>query len=113
MKIPCKITFLKEVANDLAHLDDNHLQECKIKLAELKSNIHLGKPLEDKNGMDLEGCYKIYFDNARYRIVYRKIDVGYEIIGVNEVSRPIAEIIAIGQRNKQQVYKAADDRINK
>lgn len=111
MKIPCNVQYLKEVAFDLANLKDPQLSECMLMIKKLEHNIHLGKALEDKNGMDLDGCYKIYFDNAKYRIVYKKIETGYEIVGVEKVPKPIAEIIAIGERNEQQVYKTADSRI--
>lgn len=112
MRVQCEILYLKDVASDLAKLEEPQFIECMLMMEKLRNNIHLGKPLDFKNGMDLSECHKIYFDNARYRIVYKKIKVGYEVVGVEKVPKPIAEIIAIGERDGQQVYKTADDRIN-
>lgn len=113
MKEKCTITYLEEVENDLDQLSDELLEEYDSKIQELMNNIHLGKPLTFKNGKDLRGCYKIFFDKARYRIVYRKIGNDIEITGVEKVDEPTAEIIAVGPRKNQKVYEDANIRINR
>ncbi len=113
MASDCTILYREEVANDLAALSDQVFDECMIMIKKLEKNIHLGQPLQNKNGKNLSGCYKIYFNNAKHRIVYRKISTGYEIIGINKVTLPIAEIIAIGERNLEQVYETAFERLSK
>lgn len=107
----CNIQYLEDVTDDLDKLSDEIFDECMLMIDKLKNNIHLGQSLQNKNGQDLSGCYKLYFNNAKYRIVYKKIDTGYEIVGVTAVPKPVAEIIAIGKRNGQQVYKTATDRL--
>lgn len=111
MKVPCEIQYRKEVNSDLQDLTDELFDECMLMISKLKKNIHLGQPLEDKNGKNLSGCYKIYFNNAKHRIVYRKLDLRCEIIVVGDVPKPVADVIAIGKRNVQQVYKDAFNRL--
>ena len=52
-----------------------------------------GQPLEDKYGMDLIGCKKIYFDDCQKRIVYEVVEGGK------------VRIWGIGPRLNMQVYK--------
>ena len=77
----------------------------------LENDINLGKRLHNKNGKDLSSCRKIYFANATYRIVYRKIEDLCTILEIEEVPTPIAEVVAIGKREGQEVYEIAADRL--
>lgn len=52
-----------------------------------------GEELEDKHGMDLSGCIKIYFDNYKRRIVYQITPEG------------MIYIWGIGWRNELAVYR--------
>jgi len=65
------------------------------------TNPELGMDLGHKNNYDLSGLKKMYFDNKRYRIVYQVIDEEVMIY-----------LIAIGKRDKMDVYKKANERIN-
>lgn len=56
-------------------------------------NPKFGKALEDKHGFNLTGCYKIYFDNARRRIVYEVADDGK------------IDVWGIGLREDLKIYK--------
>lgn len=70
--------------------------ECKSLVEDLKTaGNRLGKPLEEKHGMDLRGCYKVYFSNREYRIVYT-------MLSANEVY-----ILAVGKRENLQAYVEA------
>ena len=69
--------------------------------------------MENKNGKDLRDCYKLYFHKAEYRIVYRKKNKKLNIISVENTPTRVAEIIAIGARNKEQVYIDAANRLNR
>ncbi len=67
-------------------------------LKKIIKSPELGLDLGHKNNYDLTGLKKIYFDNKRYGIVYKVID--------KEI---IIYIIAIGKRDKMNVYKKASD----
>lgn len=108
----CMVKFTTQTINDLEALPKNVRKECFAKLEELEKNIHLGKALKNLNGINLEGYYAIYVFDAKYRIVYKKINNSYEIININEVNKPIAELVAIGKRNDKEVYKEAFKRIS-
>lgn len=62
----------------------------------INKELYYGKELDNKHSMNLKGCYKVYFDEKRYRIVYRilKDKKGY-----------FADVIAVGERNNLEVYK--------
>ena len=66
-------------------------------------NPYLGKPLGNKFGIDLTGFYKLYFAKKKYRIVYRRIGEHIEVI----------EIIGIGKRDKEEIYKIVAKRLKK
>lgn len=111
---PCTVQFTSLSESDLDNLSDSLFDECMTMIAKLEHNINLGKPLMNKNGRDLSDCYKIYFNNAKHRIVYRKKSQEcYEILNVSEVSEPIAEIIAIGKRDAEHVYIEAAKRLSR
>ena len=55
---------------------------------------YMGKDLENKNGLNLYGCKKIYFDNTIRRIIYEEYEGKIKIL-------------ALGLRNDCEVYKNA------
>lgn len=113
MSTPCNVKLRKEAVNDLMDLSDEVYKEYLEMENKLKRNIHLGQALQDKNGKDLSDCFKLYFCEAKYRIVYRKKNNCCEVIGVKEVPSMIAEIIAVGKRDKEEVYKEAVKRLGR
>jgi mRNA-degrading endonuclease RelE of RelBE toxin-antitoxin system len=87
--------------------------ECKLILHKLeRAGKKLGIPLENKNGKDLRGYYKLYFNQARYRIVYTIIDERIEITSVGETMKESLEIVGIGKRDKEFIYNIINQRIN-
>jgi len=70
-------------------------------LKKILKSPELGQELSNKNNQNLSGLRKIYFDNKRYRIVYEIIE--------NEV---LIYIVAIGKRDKMEVYVKAAERRN-
>ena len=71
-------------------------------LKKILTSPELGQDLGNKNNIDLSGLKKMYFDNKRYRIVYQIIE--------NEI---FIHLIAIGKRDKMEVYEKAKGRIEK
>jgi mRNA interferase RelE/StbE len=78
---------------------DNSLREpLKKKLLERLENPHV--PASALSGMD--NCYKIKLKSIGYRLVYR---VDEEIVYVT--------VIAVGKRDKEKVYVAAQARLER
>lgn len=72
-------------------------------LAKMRNRAdELGENLNKLNESNLIGCKKIKFRKMGIRIVFRIIGNRAEI----------AEIIAIGKRDKNEVYKKADKRLS-
>jgi mRNA interferase RelE/StbE len=104
------LVIVKAISNDVYEdlnkiEEDEAFNEAEKIWKQLKINPYLGEPLFDRPDLDiyLEGCYKIYFYNKKYRFVYM-IDDDNEIIVL---------IITIGKRDNLEVYKEADERLNK
>jgi mRNA interferase RelE/StbE len=51
---------------------------------------------------DMPDCYKIKLRTAGYRLVYRVQD-----------DRIVVQVIAVGRRDRSQVYRAASDRLSR
>ncbi|MCL2127283.1 MAG: type II toxin-antitoxin system RelE/ParE family toxin [Treponema sp.] len=97
-----KIEFIQEASIEYKSLDGSLKVSVDKLLVKLEKNPFLGEELGNKNNIDLTGYYKLYFDKKRYRLVYRVLKNEIEII----------EIWGIGKRDKMQIYKAVDKRIN-
>ena len=69
-------------------------------LKKILKSPELGQDLGNRSNLDLSGLKKIYFDHKRYRIVYQVIE--------EEV---IIYLIAVGKRDKMEVYRKANERI--
>jgi mRNA interferase RelE/StbE len=98
-----KIEFLPDAEKDFDALDGSIRKEVTKKIDALADNPFLGKPLGKKYGVDLTGFYKLYVSKKKYRIVYRLIGKHIEVI----------EIVAIGKRDKEEVYKLVARRLKK
>ena len=98
-----RIEFLPEAEKDFDTLDGSIRKEVAIKIDVLADNPFLGKPLGKKFGLDLTGFYKLYVLKKKYRIVYRLIGKYIEVI----------EIVSIGRRDKEEVYKLVARRLKK
>lgn len=101
--MPYRIEFLPEAEKDYAGLDRSIRKEVVKKMDGLAENPFLGKPLGNKFGIDLTGFYKLYVAKKKYRIVYRLLDKDIEII----------EIVGIGKREKEEIYKLVASRLKK
>ena len=98
-----EIQFIPEAVTDYKSLDGSIKKLVNDKIDMLKENPYFGESLGNKNNIDLTGYYKIYVSKKTYRIVYRIIKNGIEII----------EIWGIGKRDKMEVYKNIERRITK
>lgn len=70
-------------------------EQFKKKLAYILENPHI--PANRLHGMT--DCYKIKLKSAGYRLVYQVID-----------KQVIVLVLAVGKRERSEVYKAAKDR---
>ena len=106
-----KVLLSDEARSDIMKLPQSLQKQCIDKLSQLEQNHKLGRKLTIRNGKDLRGLRKIYFDEARYRIVYRLLGDTYEIIGVDE--RIAAEVVAVGPRDNEEVYETTAVRLER
>lgn len=99
-----EIVFIEEAKKDYRKLDGSVKKYVDIAFKKMENRAHeLGEELTNKNGQNLIGCRKIKFRDLGIRIVYR-------IVG-NKAE--IAEVIAIGKRKNDEVYKKAAKRFNR
>lgn len=98
-----KVEFIRGAEKDFNSIDMSLKKEASKKIDALSENPFLGKPLGNKFGIDLTGFYKLYFAKKKYRIVYRIIGEHIEVI----------EIIGIGKRDKDEIYKMVANRLKK
>ena len=97
------INFIPEAEKDYKSLDGSIKKLVNEKIDDLRDNAYIGEELGNKYNIDLTGYYKIYVAKKKYRIVYRIVKKGIEII----------EIWGIGKRDKLKVYKDVGKRIKK
>ncbi|EDT25482.1 TPA: hypothetical protein K8N36_003163 [Clostridium perfringens] len=111
MATSCEISLIQAALDDLDLLPDEVFEEYLQMEEKLKKNIHLGQALKNKNNKNLSNCFKLYFNNAKYRIVYLKKNNVCQVLGVSATNTKVAEIIAVGKRDKEEVYQNAYDRL--
>ena len=105
-ELPLRGLVREEILADMAALPTDELRREAAKfLLRLKRNPHLGQPLENRAAGDLSDCRKIYFNEARHRIVYRLLP--------NEHQPQRVEIVAIGARAHGAVYRSALERLER
>jgi mRNA interferase RelE/StbE len=97
-----EIVFIEEAKKDYQKLDGSVRKLVDVAIAKMKDRADvLGEDLTKKNESDLIGCRKIKFKQAGIRIVYR----------ISAGRAEIAEIISIGKRKDNEVYKVAAKRL--
>jgi len=92
--------FHPEAEKELAKLNKSIQVLFTKALKKILKSPELGLDLGNKNNLNLAGCKKMYFDNKRYRIVYKVFE--------DEV---LIHIVAIGKRDKMDVYTKASERV--
>ncbi|PWC12606.1 type II toxin-antitoxin system RelE family toxin [Brenneria corticis] len=91
-----KLEFEEHALKEFKKLGAPVREQFKKKLYDILLNPHI--PANRLYGMT--DCYKIKLMSAGYRLVYRVID--------NEV---VVLVLAVGKRERSEVYKAAKDRL--
>jgi len=71
-------------------------------LKKILKSPELGIDLGNRNNLNLSGLKKMYFDHKRYRVVYQVLE--------EEI---LIHLIAIGKRDKMEVYEKAGERVEK
>lgn len=80
----------------LAPVDILNEYQSFIKALQIKG-LNFGVALEDRPSTLLKGCYKIYFNDADWRIIYRQhptIKGAIQIIGIGVKSEQFYQIMA-------------------
>lgn len=99
-----EVVFIEEARKDYQKLDGSVKKFVDIAIAKMIERAdELGEELTKKNTSNLIGCRKIKFKKIGIRIVYRIVGDQAEI----------AEILAIGRRGENEVYKEAMKRLKK
>ncbi|MFE8698387.1 type II toxin-antitoxin system RelE/ParE family toxin [Cytobacillus sp. FJAT-53684] len=102
MKNKFEVVFIEEARKEYRKLDGSVKKLVNVAIAKMQERAdELGEDLTTKHGINLIGCRKIKFRNAGIRIVYRIVGDRAEI----------AEIITIGKREDNEVYKIAAKRL--
>ena len=94
--------FHPEAEKELAKLNRSVQILFTKALKKILKSPELGLDLGNKNSLDLSGLKKMYFDNKRYRIVYEVFE--------EEI---LIHLVAIGKRDKMDLYKKAGERVEK
>lgn len=90
-----KLTFLESAKKEWSKLDPDIQKQFKAKILQ-----RLSYPKVPKDRLSgLMDCYKIKLKSAGYRLVYKVID-----------SRVVIQVIAVGRRDKDYIYKLAHKR---
>jgi len=92
--------FHPEAEKELAKLNHSIQLLFTKALKKILKSPELGIDLGNKNNLNLSGLKKMYFDHKRYRIVYQILE--------EEI---VIHLIAIGKRDKMEVYEKASKRI--
>lgn len=89
-----KLTFLKSAKKEWDKLGETIQRQLKIE--QRLQNPHA--PKDALHGM--KGCYKIKLRASGYRLVYRVFD-----------ERIVVQVVAIGKRNREEVYRLVFQRL--
>ena len=91
-----KLTFLESSQKEWQKLSPNIQKQFKTKLIE---RLLVPKVQKDKLSC-MSDCYKIKLRSVGYRLIYKVID-----------SRLVVQVIDVGPRDKDYVYKIASKRL--
>ena len=91
-----RLTFLRDAQKEWEKLGANIQKQLKAKIRERLANPRV--PSAALRGMP--DCYKIKLRSAGYRLVYRVFD-----------GRIVVQVVAVGKRERNQVYKIAAGRV--
>ncbi|CAN8141016.1 Qin prophage; mRNA interferase toxin RelE [uncultured Thiomicrorhabdus sp.] len=91
-----KLTFKEDALKEWKKLDKTVKEVFRKKLKERLQNPHI----ESAKLSGLQDCYKIKLRSVGYRLVYQVRD--------NEL---VLSVIAVGKRDRNQVYKMAKSRV--
>lgn len=94
-----EIKYHPLIEEDLKQLNNSVRIEVFKKLEQVKNSPELGKPLGNKNGLNLTGLKKVYVAKKQVRIVYEIVD---NIL--------VVKVVSIGKREGMEVYKEAEKR---
>lgn len=99
------VQFHKDAEKEYARLDSSIVKIVNNAVDELEERAdEVGKPLGNNDTTKLSGCKEIKFRELGIRIVFRITNKTVELLR-------IVEILAIGKRDKDMVFKDAHRRI--
>ncbi len=87
-----KVNFSRQAAKFIKKLSAKHARQIATKITELRSNPY------PQDSIKLKGYPYYRTDSGEYRIIYQ-VEAGYQVEG------SVLEILLIGKRNDDEVYK--------
>ena len=105
--MPIEAKARPEVSQDMQNLASDDLRREALQyMVALRTKPKLGKKLDKHVATgDLSDCWKVFFDNANHRIVYRLLP--------DEKKPTLIDIIVVGPRHNMDVYKEAVRRLGR
>lgn len=95
-----QVKFTDSSAQDYRKLDNSQKKQVLKSLLKIEQNgLNVGEQLKGK----LKDCRKLKHKRLGLRIIFKEGDLGMEII----------EIVVIGKRAGNDVYKSAEKRLNR
>ena len=90
---------------DINKLSKKLQEECLYILSKLENGAINGIPLGNLDNRDLTGCYKLYFNNAKHRIIYTKVnDEIIKVLYVNDAMIEVFKILGVGESDQKIIY---------
>lgn len=93
-----KVEYLKEAKMDFKKVDGSQKVLVRKSIAKIEK---YGNRAGEKLSGELSGCRKLKHRKAGLRVVFRESEQGIEIM----------QIVAIGKRSDEEVYKLAEKRL--
>lgn len=91
-----KLTFLQDALKEWKKLSSDIQEQFKKKLAERLKHPHI----KSAKLSGMKDCYKIKLRSVGYRLVYRVYD-----------ERIVIQVVAVGKRDKNIIYRKSRDRL--
>jgi mRNA interferase RelE/StbE len=113
LSVDCSVELTELAKEDFSNLPEDIKQDCYNTLKKLEKNLNMGLELKNNGIRDLSDCYKLYFFNAKYRIIYMKENKKITVHQISIQNVNIAKVLGIGKRANYEIYDIVAERLHK